>query len=513
MSWQHDSLDRTALLVSREVYPHLDPQEITEALLATRVRFVGDAENLSSPAAQTALTTALVLTAELGAQVVLNIPNIATMRQPPLGPAGIRDELMALAGEVISPASLDNAAGTDLTFIWGDTPEDRPHAGDVYRCAGDDWSFTLADDPGVRWLGEGPFGGLLAGIAIAVEVFRGAMRRLASDNDGITPLNPDANRPFESIAMSLPSFDLDALAPLGAIDFISAGAITNSAIFALLRVAGLRGFVRVVDEDRFDLTNLNRYPLMRRFMSGHLKAHALCSWSTSELILEPIHARFNDSAMAVLGHLSDRVIVGVDNIRSRWDAQRHSPRWLGVTGTSGFTVVDSEHVAGGPCAACLHWRDDDGTDVIPTVSFVSALAGVLQAYRLLASHADADWSPQILASPLHLASPDALLHLGVAADRRCPLRCAASRALNEVRASGQRCCECLDDPGLRSRFGGKRENSSLVNRLQPNLNLRGDIRGFNPVAPAFVTPLFRSALGCLARPHSIGRFMIDTHHR
>ena len=81
--------------------------------------------------------------------------------------------------------------------------------------------------------------------------------------------------------------------------------------------------------------------------------------------------------------LRKTVLVGVDDIPSRWQAQRTAPDWIGVGGTDLFTVQVSEHRRGTACAGCLHpvARPDSGP--IPTVAFVSFWSGLLLAVRLL----------------------------------------------------------------------------------------------------------------------------------
>jgi hypothetical protein len=90
-------------------------------------------------------------------------------------------------------------------------------------------------------------------------------------------------------------------------------------------------------------------------------------------------------------------------------------------------VLTSEHAPGTPCAGCLHPRDDAGGPAeLPTISFVSLLAGTLQAHRLLAHASGFPAAPPLLAAGFNLGSPEALAKIGLAANPSCPVGCVAS---------------------------------------------------------------------------------------
>src|SRR5260370_23897260 len=64
--------------------------------------------------------------------------------------------------------------------------------------------------------------------------------------------SPDSNWNFGSILVPARMLDL------GAVDFISAGAISQAALYALLRLPYLRIAGRIFDDDMTSATNLNR---------------------------------------------------------------------------------------------------------------------------------------------------------------------------------------------------------------------------------------------------------------
>ena len=124
------------------------------------------------------------------------------------------------------------------------------------------------------------------------------------------------------------------------------------------------------------------------------------------------------------------MLVGVDHIPSRWIAQRARPAWLGVGATADFLAVSSAHAAshmrGWGCAGCLYPVDDGVNLPIPTVSFVSYLAGLAIAARLVAQVRGAQRSGQgqaLFMGTLRLDLPGAQwiqpvpLHAGCPVDR------------------------------------------------------------------------------------------------
>ena len=91
--WVRAALDRTIRLVKQDIFPTLDDETIFAALTGTRVKLVADAANLATPAGQTAFVTTAVLTAQMGASLILDIMEMAIAgRQPPLGEGGTTND-------------------------------------------------------------------------------------------------------------------------------------------------------------------------------------------------------------------------------------------------------------------------------------------------------------------------------------------------------------------------------------------------------------------------------------
>ena len=200
----------------------------------------------------------------------------------------------------------------------------------------------------------------------------------------------------------------------------------------LARVPGLVLGGRVFDDDLVALSNLNRYPLFTRKHVGFEKVTALVDALPDPWNLTPIPTRFTDLAAATQGPLADLTLIGADDIPSRWTAQQHSYGWLCVAGTTHLEVVISEHTPETPCAGCIHPNDESGTDLIPTVAFVSLFAGIVQAHRLLIYASTGAIQPPLVAWPLGLAENGPIRELGQTGNPACPVKCSAS--VNEAAA-------------------------------------------------------------------------------
>jgi molybdopterin/thiamine biosynthesis adenylyltransferase len=429
----NDALARTLDLVQSDIFPFAGDGEIVAALIGTRIRLSADERNLASPAGQTALVTAAVAAAQCGVELVLAFPDAPLVAaQPPLKGECLRTALLELTDDLITPAIPDQGEPVDLTIAFGSTrvsDDDR-----VARLSplgdGRGFEFVPTARGGEIWTGAEPWGALLGGIAAGAEAFRVAMRTLTSRHRAQLP---HAARDLRAVRLALRSGELNP--ELGAVDIVSAGAITNAMLFTLFRIPRLAAALRVFDDDAFDVANLNRYPLGRRSLQGQPKVDVLAALSTRSVTIDPVARRF-DADAAREHKLMDLVAVGVDDIPSRWLAQEHAPGTVVVGATSHFEVAVSEHPPGKPCAGCLYRNGENDGRPIPTVSFVSALAGVLQAWRLVAADGVASAARQWRAAPVNLAGAEPVTEFGIAPRRDCPVD--GCRAGNGVAGPGTR---------------------------------------------------------------------------
>lgn len=425
------ALDRTIALLKGDLFPTLNPDLLACELSASRVLLGADRANVESPAAQTAFVTAFLAIAQCGLRIHLDIPNVAIAGpQPPLRGNRLRDALIDLASDLITPASLASPPPEILQVLVGNSP--APASGAVLRIGGGPEHAELRLGRHARvepFSGAEPLGAVLAGIAAAAEVMRvsaGAIR----DHYGLDVAGVyDLDGPRE-VELNLPPLALPGRLDLGAVDFISAGAITNACLFVLLRVPALAAAFRIFDADSGEESNLNRYALLRRSQLNRPKVNVLAGYARAGLDIEPHEIRVEADTAAAVGPLAPSVVCGVDDIPSRWLVQAMEPQWLCVGGTSHFTTLVSEHVAGMPCAGCLHPEDDpDAPAELPTISFTSLLAGALQAHRLLAHATGSVPTDPVLGASFNLRAPYSLEEIGLALRPDCPVGCDESAAL------------------------------------------------------------------------------------
>ena len=429
-----EAMSRTLLLARGLLAPNRPSDaQLLDALFGTTVLLVADAENLASAAGQHALVALFGQVARLGVSVRLALPEVAVAgHQPPLRGTQLRAALLDLGADLIPGQRAEVGTpddAVDVALILGDSPW-RGAARHAVRLWGGDWHGCIApaDAPVRRWEGAFPMGALAAAGVAAPEVFKFAVRRLAR----VLP-EPVAElflAPVDTAEVRLaPPGTPTRTFPLGEVDAVSGGAIVGAALFAVLRVPGAEGHIRVIEPETADLSNTNRYALLRRSDRDRLKIDVLAGWSRPGLAVTGLPLRYDSTTRQRVVPLARRVLIGADDVPTRWLAQREWPEWLGVGATEGPAAVVSSHSPAEPCAGCAHPAASavDGQP-IATVSFVSFWAGLLLAVRLLrhaAGHPTPADAQQEWCAPLRLDQKRAHWLLPVARLAACPLGCSA----------------------------------------------------------------------------------------
>jgi len=242
------------------------------------------------------------------------------------------------------------------------------------------WSGRITPQDGtVRWKADRwPLGGMVAAALAATEAFKCAIKKLkrfARNPDRMETVFADTT----DIEFVLAPADTPTSSQLGGFDCISGGAIINAILYVLARIPGVNGNTRVIEPDRAALSNLNRYMLLLHSHLETLKAEDLAVvCKEAGLDIEPISERYEQRHLDSI-KLASSVLVGVDDIPTRWLVQRANPEWLGVGATTHWSAMASFHHQGLGCAECLHPFDDPNDAPIPTAAFVSFWAGLLTA--------------------------------------------------------------------------------------------------------------------------------------
>ena len=443
MKTHYEALARTTLLLNREFFAgKADERAIADALLATTVRFVAEEESLSCRAGQAAVVTAFSLVARLGIGIELLAPNTAVLDLvAPLRLPRLVDSLLELGDDLIPGARLRTCAGeVDEAFVFGaGAAKSQP----AVRVTATDFAADLArNDVGTPCAGDLPFGGFAAGAAVAAIALEAALPRIES----ATGLRARRPRPTPDPPVRIDLLDLfpelasGITLEVGDIDAISGGAITHALLFCALRILGLRMRVRVVEEQDAELSNVNRYALLRASDDGVRKVEQLKGVATTDVEIAGVPSLFTKETRQKILPLADRVFVGVDDVEARWWVQDEDPKWLAIGATGNHLAQLTTHGPGSPCAACVH-AVPLPPETIPTISFVSFWAGLLQACALVSR---SRMPRNITVYPFALGGVTSVTSFAPVATAACRSGCAASVAARALRDGSAGCAtSCL----------------------------------------------------------------------
>jgi hypothetical protein len=387
-----EALDRTILLMRDEVESSSSDDTLLDALTSTRIALIADAENLASHSAQTAFITAALQMARSGHSVHIIAPDIPMVGvQIPLPSGAIVTELLKVGRDILPSVEFSSVYANepfDLVVALGDTTHDIAGRRAI-RLNATEWSGSITQRA-ERWsAGDWPLGGLAAATLAAGEAFKCTMQKL-----GCAARNPERMTTVfaatDELLFQLAPEETPKATALGAFDCISGGAIIHAVLYVLSRLPGVSGYARVVEPDTADLSNLNRYAMLRRSTSTLKKAtHLVDALVETGIVIDPVCLRFDCDVRRIL-KLAPAVIVGVDDIPTRWEVQRAHPEWLGIGATTHWSAMASFHEHGIGCAECAHPYDDPEAGRIPTVAFVSFWAGLLTASYFLRHVAERD---------------------------------------------------------------------------------------------------------------------------
>jgi len=405
-----DILPRTTLLVRDHLLANPAEVDVPRAFANTTVGVALDASQLVHPGFVVALETLRVLMAGMcvGMRVEVRGGGGPIRLGPPFRQGDWLDALAEYRSEACAPMSTGRLdSGCTLRIGLG-VSDDR-------------LDFELAADQNASWLrgsGAGPawpratiWSGAGSAVLAAAEVYKRILTGLGAavrqDSD-VAPVRDFLLR-FPDPSLSLAH---------GRVGMVSAGAITNSAMFLLAR-AGIELQLDLWDGDTLKLDNFNRYPLFDVRQLDMLKVDALASLELPLLTVNPIPRDFDSRETADAGIF----VVGADRIMPRWEVARRRPATAIVGSTDHYLTLNSIHWSDRDgCPACLHPHDDGINGDVPTVSFVSFAAG-LEVARLVAQPPEgASW----YALTRTWLRPDVELARrtgSVPRNPECPLRC------------------------------------------------------------------------------------------
>ena len=304
-----------------------------------------------------------------------------------------------------------------------------PNAPGAVHIEADDFTCSLTHSEHSDTLDANcPLGGMAAAAAAAAIALEAALPKIEEASGCAVSSQPrpspgpparvDLRELFPGLVADAPQFER--------LDIVSGGAIANGFLHTLLWLGNARGEFRVIERERADHTNLNRYNQLRASQDGELKIDVLSAASRDDFSITGVEALFVDETRYLLRPLAPVVAVGADNVRARWWVQEEWPDSLLIGATDNTSAVLTTHRPGEPCAGCAHpdplpaLADDE---FIPTISLISFWGGFMQA---LASMSEQHPSRRVTVYPFAVGGS----HWWHAADlpngARCAITCQAS---------------------------------------------------------------------------------------
>jgi hypothetical protein len=431
------ALSRTTRLINQEIFDgNADEEAIAAGLATTTIRLAADEANMSSHAGQAALITAVQLIARMGIQVELDTPEVDLITDlPPLRRDTLQAALLDLGKDLLPGVNIRTGRRkhTDLTFCFGDTPTSGNNV--VYVTASHlGCRLTQDRTQATRLASDVAIGALAAGAATAAIALEAAIPNIeqATKVACTRRARPSPGPPVElNLTQLFPQIN-PRLEHTGAIDVISGGAVANTFFATQLWLSHNQTAIRVLDDDLVELDNLNRCVQFRSSDAAQhqAKADALALSSTPSLCITGIRERFTEANRRQILPFAEHVIVGVDDIPARWRIQEAQPNNLYIGSTTNNEAILTTHHPGQPCAGCAHPDNAEleNGQFIPTISFVSFWAGLLQTCALLQEVAHPLPARRITVYPFALGEPSWSNATNLPAGARCPLQCQASQS-------------------------------------------------------------------------------------
>jgi hypothetical protein len=369
-----------------------------------RVLITGTPELLETDVGQQALALLVNLVARICPSVRVVVPawiRLLVRTNPLLEGQFLSEALENLPDKIwgaAKPRPQMAANSPDLVISVGPPPRPQNEAPHLQLTFGNWWGAVAESTEPVemelmsRWC----LGPLVAACLGASSVFKAALRRFADRFPDLVNENTRWDlRPCDQ-CLSLLDYSLGRSdsAHLGGnafsspLVFISAGAICSATAYALHTAALAVPRARIFEPKKLDPPGLNRYLTASASDLDRAKPDIMAPWLFCSDGVDCRYEPFSqDSGPTALG--SDAIyIVGVDHVPSRWAAQQAWPSLLVVGATEHDQIRVSVHVSpldNKACARCLDVLDPQTAlgEVIPAISFVSGLAGVMIAAELL----------------------------------------------------------------------------------------------------------------------------------
>lgn len=244
-----------------------------------------------------------------------------------------------------------------------------------------------------------PIGAYTAACIGVAEIFKALMSKL-SERSPVTTASSGSyifsalDYGFKTTRLINPT--LTKVSLLRPIHLISMGAINSALLYTLCSFPRFQCKAFIVEPQTAEVSNLNRYLLLtaRDAIQGASKCSVAQKVAQQHLAVKVYPKSYEDYKSRLQSPI-DVALVGVDTDESRWHVQDNLPRVLLCGGTEVYQVRVSQHVnpAGQACLGCVYPKRDmpplpAQPEPVPSISFVSALAGILMAGELIKENSE-----------------------------------------------------------------------------------------------------------------------------
>jgi molybdopterin/thiamine biosynthesis adenylyltransferase len=207
-----------------------------------------------------------------------------------------------------------------------------------------------------------PIGACLAAALGVAEMFKHALSNYLEDANVRFTLHESLtiSAYTNKMGSSEVNPDLPEKLNIGTVHMVGAGAIGNAFAYTLSLFQQLEGQLIVIDADKVDLSNLNRYLLSTSLEVNHRKVDIINkSLAKTGLKINGFFETWFDFTRH-FGRQYDTVISTVDTAETRREIQSDLPRIILDGATSGFTFSISRHTfLEGACLGCIHLPNPD----------------------------------------------------------------------------------------------------------------------------------------------------------
>jgi hypothetical protein len=395
-----DFFDKAALAASH-ILQGYDMDAFRDRLLSSVIGIVFDNAAVESIEGRRTLELSVNLLARLYPRIAI-LPLTETENVE-----AIFQELERIAMAINPDIDVARTAATITACVAvGGTPSTGIEvASPVIYIGSDGWIAKLSiEHPVGSGASEIPFGAGAAACFGAANVFRVVF------GDQLPGGSLDRN-----FMLSLVDYEVNASMPsnpsleavdLGETHLVGLGAIGNGTIWALARTPHLKGVLQLVDNERIDLTNLQRYVLATQAHAAVQTEKVLLAVDVlkgSGLTVEPNPCNWAQYLGKRKDWYFERVGIAVDSAEDRRSAQACLPKWLVNAWTQPGDLGISRHGFTGDqaCLTCLYFPEGGQKNEDELIAHAIGLPDkILQVREMLylGSPVDRPWLEAIAAA-------------------------------------------------------------------------------------------------------------------